>query len=64
MGNPLVPIMAGRYMNLLFNTCMDEIKECGIICIHKYVVGILIIGTREEIDQSQDMLEKQAHKDK
>lgn len=63
MGSPLAPIMADLYMDHLFTTCAEEIRENGIIGLYKYVDDILIIGTKEAIEESQRILEKQAQTD-
>ncbi|CAD7078346.1 unnamed protein product [Hermetia illucens] len=37
MGSPLAPIMADLYMDHLFETCMKEMMNYGVVWIHKYV---------------------------
>lgn len=64
MGSPLAPIMADLCMDHLFNVCMDKMNRAGIIGIHKYMDDLLIIGTREGIETSREILEEEARQDK
>ncbi|CAD7081573.1 unnamed protein product [Hermetia illucens] len=64
MGSPLAPIMADLYMDHLFETCMKEMMNYGVVWIHKYVDDILIISTKYGITRSKELLENTAREEK